>query len=215
MTRFRCNPYTTLIALLALWLNGWAVAGELVEVWPDADLVGAVTNGGYVLYFRHGKTDSSIPDQPRPDPDDCTAQRPLTESGRQELKAASAYLAQLGWDQNIEELIVSPFCRARESAELLFPNRETTIDPLQMYTASLTAAERLPINERTATLLSQAVFPGLNRVIVAHGPNIAEIMDYFPDEGTLVIFRPSGQDYHYLASVRIEDWSTLIELIQR
>ena len=196
---------------VSLWLGmaSFVLSEGIVERLPDPALMTSISQGGYVLYFRHGKTDSGIPDQVPSFYDDCATQRPLTDAGRAELSVIADYLALLGWDQNVEQVVVSPFCRTRESAQLLFPGFELTVDHLQMYTAALTAAERQPINERTRTLLSREVSAGRNRVIVAHGPNIAEIMDYFPDEATLVIFQPVDEGFHYLASIRAEDWSNL------
>ncbi|MCH8531527.1 MAG: histidine phosphatase family protein [Saccharospirillum sp.] len=200
------------VLFVPLWLAlaTLAVAEEIVEQLPDTALIAAVSQGGYVLYFRHGKTDTATPDQVPVVLDDCTTQRPLTDAGRQELAHIAGYLARMGWDQNVEQLIASPFCRTQESARLLFPDHELLIDNLQMYTAALTAVERQPINERTRALLSQPVANGQNRVMVAHGPNIAEIMDYFPDEATLVIFQPTERGFRYLASIGADDWSTLI-----
>ena len=55
----------------------------------------------------------------------------------------------------------------------------------------------------------------MNRVVVAHGPNLAELMDYLPPEGTLLIFRPLGlqanPSFEYLASVAPGQWSAWLK----
>src|SRR5690606_13633757 len=74
------------------------------------------------------------------------------------------------------------------------------------------AAERKPAVERTRLHLSEPVSPmGTNRIVVAHGPNIAELMDYLPKEGTLILFRPLGQGpFEYLASIPPAHWPELL-----
>ncbi|EWH01905.1 hypothetical protein [Halomonas sp. BC04] len=47
-------------------------------------------------------------------------------------------------------------------------------------------------------------------MIVAHGPNLADLMNYFPPEGTLVIFSPLGEEgYLYRASIAPDLWAAL------
>jgi hypothetical protein len=52
---------------------------------------------------------------------------------------------------------------------------------------------------------------GTNRVLVAHGPNLADVMGYFvKPEGTVVVVQPRGQNkFDYLATVTPDQWSAL------
>jgi len=184
---------------------------ELLEQFPDTELLDRIVEGGFVLYFRHAETDTGTPDQPEIDHDDCSTQRSLNDDGRRSMQEVGQHLVQLGWSATVDEVIVSPFCRTRDSASLLFPDHTQRVDHLQMYTASLTSEQKAPINERTRSLLSRAVPVGRNRVIVAHGPNIAEIMDYFPDEGALMIFWPEGDQFRYLATIRVDQWARILD----
>lgn len=166
--------------------------------------------GGYVIYLRHGTTDTTRPDRvPGVDLNDCTTQRPLTEAGRQ-------LMAEVG--QSIREaripvgdIVVSPLCRARESAEAAFGKRYS-VDPLLMYTANLTTEEKRPILENTRRLLSLPVPAGTNRVVLAHAPNLADLMGYFvKPEGTAVIIRPlDNRGFVYLASIPPKRWPELL-----
>jgi hypothetical protein len=48
-----------------------------------ADLLAALRAGGHILYFRHADTDHSQVDQRGMRLEDCTAQRNLTDRGRE------------------------------------------------------------------------------------------------------------------------------------
>lgn len=181
-----------------------------VEIPLSQELLDQIREGGFVLYLRHGKTDSSIPDQVPIDLDDCQTQRPLTEEGRAEIRLIGEAIRQLGIP--VGEIISSPLCRAKESAAIAFGG-DFEVNRDLMYTAHLTTQEKLPIVATTLKLVSTPVeIEGMNRVLVAHAPNIAEIMDYFPEvEGTLIVFKPLGQgEFQYLASILPTDWKRIL-----
>lgn len=179
---------------------------EFLEIpaWPE--LIDELRQGGFVLYMLHGKTDSSQPDQVPIDLADCSTQRPLTDEGRQEIAKVGLALRDL--DIPVKSAVSSPLCRAMESARLAFGDN-IVLDEHLMYTAHLTSEEKIPIVERTRELISRPVQePGMNRMLVAHAPNLADLMDYFPEtEGTVVIFRPLGQgEFEYMASILPDQW---------
>ena len=82
-----------------------------------------------------------------------------------------------------------------------------------MYTAHMTSKQKAPMAAKTKELISTPVSElGLNRVLVAHAPNLADLMGYYPEiEGTLVVFRPLGEGkFEYVASILPSDWSWLL-----
>lgn len=169
-------------------------------------------SGGLVIYMRHGATDARFPDLIPVQLDNCDSQRPLSDAGRQQLDDIGRHWARL--QIPFERVVASPFCRAVESAQRVF-KREPEVDLALRYTAAMPDAEKAPAVARTRYWLSQPVeSPGLNRVVVAHGPNIAEIMDYLPREGTMILFRPLGADrppgFEYLASIDAAHWPALL-----
>ncbi|WP_417581111.1 histidine phosphatase family protein [Nitrincola sp.] len=169
-----------------------------------------IREGGYVLFIRHGPTDTSYPDRVPIDLQDCTTQRPLTDAGRQLMAQVGEYLRQA--EIPIGEVHSSPLCRAKETADLLFGLNRYAVDNELMYVAALTDVEKQPIIARTHHLLSSAVAPGHNRVLVAHGPNMVEVMEYFPVEGTLVIIEANQeqQQFTYIASIEPDHWPRLL-----
>lgn len=167
--------------------------------------------GGYVLYMRHCATDSSRPDRvPKVDFNDCSTQRPLTEEGRRMAATLGRHIRAAKIP--VREVVSSPFCRAKESARAAFGVRPLVVEQLA-YSANMTSDEKMPNLAATRRFLSTPVARGGNRVIVAHAPNLADLIGYFPKpEGTIVIFKPLGaKGFEYVASIQPESWDRLLE----
>jgi phosphohistidine phosphatase SixA len=204
------------VGLAQLLAAGWVLGAEpeavFVEKFATPDLLKELRKGGYVLYMRHGTTDNSRPDRaPSVDLNDCSTQRVLDESGRK-------LAAQIGREIAMAKIPVSevhhsPMCRARESAELAFPSmRKQLKQELNLaYTANLTSEEKKPVLAATRALVSLPVAKGTNRVLVAHAPNMADLMGYFvKPEGTVVVIRPMGEGrFEYIASIPPTLWVQL------
>ena len=189
-----------------------AAAGQFKEVPATYEVLQQLRAGGYALYLRHGLTDNTRPDRtPKVDLADCTTQRPLIDAGRQQMVQVGDAMRKAGI--LLEEIRVSPMCRARESAAAAFPKAMPVVDNKLMYVANFTSAEKEPIIANTRMLLSKPVAPGANRLLLAHAPNLMDSIGYFPKEGTLVIFRPLGeaQGFEYVASVLPTAWDSLLK----
>jgi phosphohistidine phosphatase SixA len=184
-----------------------ASAAEFVEKLATPAQLQQWRQGGFVLYLRHGSTDSSRPDRtPSVDLADCSTQRPLSEAGRRMMAQVgeAIRLARLP----LADIHASPMCRAAESARLAF-GAQMHIEPGLVYSANMTTAQKVPILATTARLLSTPVPQG-NRVLVAHGPNLMDLIGYFPAEGTLAVFEPLGSGgYRYVASIPAGHWAHL------
>lgn len=213
------------LATLMRWLSpvlitctGFVAPSQATDASPaaftekpaTAEMLAGLRAGGYTLYLRHGYTDNTRSDRsPAVDLNDCTTQRPLNEEGRklatdigQSIRKAKIPIA---------EIHASPLCRVRDTVAAAFPGRASTIDDKLMYVANFTDEQKQPIIRNTRWLLSQPVTNGSNRLIVAHAPNLMELLGYFPKEGTLVIFKPQGDDrFEYVASVPPSAWPALL-----
>ncbi|MBF0582878.1 MAG: histidine phosphatase family protein [Magnetococcales bacterium] len=187
-------------------------AGKLLnfeEKIATIENVKALRQGGFVLYMRHGTTDTSIPDRvPHVDLNDCTTQRPLTEEGRQLAASVGQEIRRHGIP--VGDVLVSPMCRTRQTAEAAF-GKDFVVNAGLMYTANLTSEEKVQRKEITHRLLSTPLSSGTNRVIVAHAPNMMDAAGYFPKpEGIVVIFRPMGEKgFEYIASIPPARWQEL------
>ncbi|WP_198509207.1 histidine phosphatase family protein [Acidovorax sp. 69] len=130
---------------MVLWGDAAAAQAPAVfeEKLVDAALLTQVQGGGFVLYLRHGATDSSRADRaPSVDLHDCTTQRVLSDAGRKQASALGQILQRARIP--VGEVIHSPLCRARESAQLTFANQPQLLrsEPLLAYTANLTTDEK-------------------------------------------------------------------------
>jgi len=187
-----------------------AAAAKFIEVAATVDTLRQLRTGGYTLYLRHGNTDNTVPDRvPAVDLNDCSTQRPMTEAGRQLMVKVGDAIRKTRIP--IGEFKVSPLCRARESAAAAFPKLSPEVDMNLMYVANFTDGDKAPIIANTRRLLSTTVPSGSNRLILAHAPNLMELIGYFPKEGTLVIFRPRGEKegFDYIASISPALWGNL------
>lgn len=188
-----------------------ATATKFNELLATPTQIAALRKGGYTLYLRHGYTDNAKPDRiPNIDLNDCNTQRPLTEEGRKLAVKVGEHVR--AGKIPLGEVFISPLCRVKETAAAAFPKLSAQIDPHLMYVANLTTEQKAPIIARTRELLSTPVAPGENRLLIAHAPNLMELIGYFPKEATLVIFRPLGNKngFEYVASIPPEHWQQLI-----
>ena len=185
---------------------------KFTEILATPQTLLQLQSGGYTLYLRHGPTNNAVADRvPKVDLNDCSTQRPLTEAGRQLMAGVGNAMRQARIP--IGEFKVSPMCRARDSAAAAFPQLSPVVDPLLMYVANFTAEDKAPIVANTRRLLSMPVTGSVNRLVLAHAPNIMELLGYFPKEGTLVILRPKGEQagFDYVASVPPAAWPALLK----
>jgi phosphohistidine phosphatase SixA len=197
------------MACAAVALGAWA--GSVITIQerlPSAAELAEARAGGLVLYVRHGLTDNSRADSAGLiDYADCSMQRSLSPDGRRQAEQLGQAIRRAGWP--VRRVISSPLCRALDTARLAFRGPIES-DPLLAYTAHLSAAQRKATVARTRDWLSQPVPNGELRVVVAHGPNLSDLSDYFPSEAATVLIRPlGGGRLEYLGTVRIEQWDAL------
>ncbi|WP_346288913.1 histidine phosphatase family protein, partial [Zoogloea sp.] len=186
---------------------------DFKELAPTPRLLRQLRSGGYVLYMRHGTTDNSRADSVTDlRLDDCSTQRVLNEEGRRLAVTLGAFIrkAQIP----VAEIIHSPLCRATDTVRLAFPGFKGPVraDPDLMYTANLTTEQKKPVLIATRRLVSTPPSAGSNRLIVAHAPNMADLMGYFvKPEGTVVVLQPLGDGrFEYLASIPPATWPLLL-----
>ncbi|EKE16654.1 MAG: Fructose-2,6-bisphosphatase [uncultured bacterium] len=183
---------------------------KFVEILATRQTLNKLRDGGFALYLRHGNTDNSRPDRmPSVDLNDCSTQRELNELGRQVSRDVGQALRKAGIP--LSKIHISPLCRVKHTAQEAFPGQKYVIDGGLMYTANLTRQQKQPILARTRALLAAPVTVGKNRLIIAHAPNLMDLIGYFPKEATLVIFHPQGGDgFKYVASIPPTLWPELL-----
>lgn len=176
--------------------QGQALAGKA--------LLTALRHGGYVLYFRHTATDFSQNDEQMSGYEDCARQRNLTDQGRADARAIGAAIRSLGIP--IGDVLASPFCRTRETAQLIF-GRYTVSNAVRGGPAS---AEGGRYDELKA-LLARPVPGKANLAIASHGNPFAALAGTpYLAEGESAVIEPLGAGgFRVVARIRKDEWAAL------
>jgi broad specificity phosphatase PhoE len=163
-------------------------------------------NGGLILYFRHTSTDFGQNDDAMSGYEDCARQRNLTDRGRDEARSIGAAIKQLNIP--IGDVLASPFCRTRETAQLIF-GRATVSAAVRGGPAHPDADDRYA---ELRKLLSTPPRAGTNLAIVSHGnPFHAVAGDAaYLAEGEAAVIAPLGaRGLRIVARVPKDGWSAL------
>ena len=177
---------------------------------PSESLTGAallqtLRGGGLILYFRHTSTDFGQNDDAMSGYEDCARQRNLTDNGRDEARRIGAAIKRL--DIPIGDVLASPFCRTRETAQLIFGR--ATVAP-----AVRGGPARPETNDRYAELrklLSTPPRAGTNLAIASHGNPFRAMTDtQYLAEGEAAVIRPLGaQGFRIVARIPKDGWDAL------
>jgi phosphohistidine phosphatase SixA len=174
---------------------------------PPAEMLKMLQKGGYVIYFRHAKTEMSQADQDHADLSDCATQRNLNDEGRATARLiGEAFRAR---NIQVDRVLSSPYCRTRQTAELAFGDYEVA-DGLR-YLSGATPEQKPAIEEATRALLGQTPAAGKNRVLISHTSNLKEAAGIWPREsGVAVIFKPTGDGgAEPVGKIEPEDWARI------
>jgi phosphohistidine phosphatase SixA len=174
-------------------------AGFAAQAAPtDRELVALLRGGGHTLYMRHAATDLSQQDTQGEDFADCSKQRNLSAAGKRESRAAGEAIRALGFP--IGDVISSPYCRAIETATLMFGRAVHSRDVLVRA-----GAAGQPDYGELLKLVATPAAPGTLRVIVAHNaPRIAYLR-----EGEAAVVKPAGGGFEVVAQIAIGEWKRL------
>jgi phosphohistidine phosphatase SixA len=171
----------------------------------DSELLRALRAGGFVIYFRHAATD------PASDTDyqnlaNCSAQRNLSERGREQARRIGSAFRELGIP--VGTVQSSAFCRTLETANLAFGRAEQSVDLTSLPQAGSDAEE-----ERRVTALRELLATpppaGQNTVLVGHLFNIQRAAGISIAEGEAAVIRPREGGYDLVSTVPPEQWEVL------
>lgn len=169
----------------------------------DAAVVRALKSGGYVIVIRHTKTDPAQNDASPGDFSDCASQRNLTEEGRADAAAMGKAFESLKIP--VADVLSSPFCRCKETAQLAFGR--VTIN------AGATGSDQGSIAARKV-LLATSPPAGKNTVIVSHRDAMAAAtgleLDDFVEGATLLVIPKGGAESAIVKTIVFEDWARLV-----
>ena len=159
----------------------------------NRQIVDDLRQGGYVIFLRHAKTDWSQMDIEPFDFTSCSGQRNLSEEGRSQAeRIGEAYRA---LDIPVAEVISSPFCRCKDTAELAFVSYELEEDLQHVpYRENREGRRKMQyLYDSLDEMLARVPPSGQNTVLVGHSPNLISRVDirHLP-EGNTVVFKPDG-----------------------
>jgi phosphohistidine phosphatase SixA len=202
MLRFVCT------ALLFLFANKPSDAADLHE------LLSSLTQGGYVLVFRHVATDDSQKDIYPFNFDDMKAQRQLSDQGREMARRIGAAIGKLGVP--IGDVYTSRLNRAVETGKLLFGKDVKPVDALTDSSAGVASGMANPSggNAKAGRALRELVDAppkaGLNTVLVTHKTNITDAFGKEASdvqEGEAFVYTSSAAaPAAFVARIKAADW---------
>ena len=169
----------------------------------DIALAGALAKGGVVLVMRHAKTETATDEVEVLG--DCSPQRNLSEEGREQAREIGRDVEALGVP--VDEVLASPLCRAKETAELAFGRAEVdrTLRLPRREEATVADDDRRIRKLRAMT----SAPPGSATVLVTHTGNIGGAFDQSVEEGDMLVYR----DGRLLGVVAPDDWKRLAEAL--
>jgi phosphohistidine phosphatase SixA len=183
-----------------------AIAAESPpESLGGAALLQALRRGGLILYFRHTSTDFGQNDDAMSGYEDCARQRNLTDRGRDEARRIGDAIKRL--DIPIGDVLASPFCRTRETAQLIF-GRATVASAVRGGPARPDSDDRYA---ELRKLLSTPPSRGTNLAIASHGNPFHAVTDtQYLSEGEAAVIRPLGAlGFRIVARIPKDGWDAL------
>jgi phosphohistidine phosphatase SixA len=177
-------------------------------------LVSSLKDGGYVIVFRHGATDDSQKDVYPFKFDDMSAQRQLSEKGRELARELGAALKKLGVP--IGEVYTSRLNRAVETGKLIGAKEVSPVDELTDSGAGSASAMANPDGKNAKAgravreLVNAPPKPGVNNLAVTHKTNVADAFGKeFADirEGEALVYKTSSSGPAvFVVRVQANEW---------
>jgi phosphohistidine phosphatase SixA len=195
-----------LFAFLALLLG--AALTNPARAQPAPELIEALRAGGLVIYWRHPATHNDQADTNPFNLADCSTQRQLNDTGRSQSQTLGAALRDRGI--TVTAIQSSPFCRAKEAAELLGLGAVTEVLELGEGGLVVSPNENGRRARTLRTMLGTVPSTG-NTLLVGHRPNILDAVgvDAFTiAEGEIFVFRPQAEapGYRLIGRVPLAGW---------
>ncbi|MHC2583573.1 phosphohistidine phosphatase SixA [Bradyrhizobium diazoefficiens] len=179
------------------------------------DLVSSLKQGGYVLIFRHTATDDSQKDVYPFRFDDMSAQRQLSEKGRDMARQIGAAVKELAIP--IGDVYTSRLNRAIETGKLISGREVRPVDALTDSSNASASGMANPAgaNAKAGQSIRQLVDAppkaGTNTFLVTHKTNIADAFGKDAgdvQEGEAFVYKASGSGPAAFAGrIKPADWS--------
>lgn len=181
----------------------------------DQAAIEALKSGGYVVYLRHGETDSGT-DSNFDHLDNCATQRNLSARGQEDSRKMGMMIGRLAIP--VTSVATSPFCRTRATAQLVLGS--APIEPALTSYTDMPAAQRDATNGFVRRQFATPVPAGANFFLVGHSPPFDAATQHlqppqfrdkvFLKEGEAALIRADGQGGYALAGhISVKSWSQM------
>jgi broad specificity phosphatase PhoE len=168
------------IALLPLAVSAAA--------WARDDAWALLRRPGYVAFLRHADAPGGAGDPPGFRLDDCATQRNLSEAGRAQARRTGEALRERGIV--FDRVLTSPWCRCRETAQLVTGREAETMDAL----GNLFGRRHFTAEQVKSLKAYLAGLDGGTRVLfVTHGVVIQALAGITPAQGEAIVVK-AGPD---------------------
>jgi len=204
--------------LLFLLVATVAFAGQIAR--PSAqeltrEAFDSLKRGGFVVVFRHGKTDAgpALPEDKSPlDLANCSDQAMLSDAGRDQARAVG--MAFTSASIPVGKVLASGYCRAIEMARLAFGRVETSDALLLQNFVPVAGApapppwpQRVQAMKRMLATVPEAP---TNTILITHFPNVKAALGVQIEFGDAVIVKPDGQGgTRLVARIFASEWPSL------
>jgi phosphohistidine phosphatase SixA len=131
----------------------------------------------------------------------------LTDAGRQQARIIGQAIKALKIP--VGQVLSSPYCRAREYAQLLF-DKPPQVEPSLVLPDPLPPAQQLQNTAALRAVLAAARPGASNIFLVAHAPNMRQAADIdLPVEGGAAIMRVQNATPEVVARLLPTEWTDL------
>ena len=172
---------STIVAALVLGLLAQPVLAQ------DSDLYLVLRAGGSIGLMRHSTAPGSD-DPPNFELGDCATQRNLSEGGRALATEVGRRLRDAGISS--ARIVSSQWCRCLDTAELL---GQGPVEERAFFNSLVSYPRESAQMTRDARAWILAQDLTVPTMVVTHQVNIAALVQSRPQEGDIVVVRPSGE----------------------
>ena len=203
MKKALLSPLRTLIVLIGVMiLNVNQVV--FAETKSVAQLVSALQSGGHIIYMRHSITEHALENKVTEVLGDCSQQRNLSAEGRALATIIGNAMTQLAIP--IGQVYSSPYCRAKDTADLTFKQFDVVSDLAFSFRKG--EHESRQLGEKLRAMMLKTTLTADNTVFVGHTSNLRDGLGIWPKpEGVWVIFKKTEQGINYLGMIRPLEWA--------
>ena len=166
-----------------------------VQAQANEGLWSLLKAGGQVVIMRHAATDSTAGDRDTMRLEDCSTQRNLSASGRDEARRIGAAFRARGIV--VDDVRSSVWCRCLDTATLAFGTVNQWL-PLNSFFRN---RDREPVQTRAVRELVSR-HRGGTLVFVTHQVNITALTGLYPEEGEMVILTPRDDGFTVAGRLR-------------